>query len=384
MICFKNDFENFLNQHDKIINHHTSYVSNQNRDFFVNFMDEYAKILKILKNQNAEKKIIDDIVSSLQAKFTAFQTLKRSFTEEFAETRRKIETELKEKGTISINLEEYPTLKSKISITTQKIEALKKQKYQATSIKKELLQKLSELDTLWHNEFQKINKQLEKINNKHSALTIEADFKGDKKRFLDYMKNIFRGSGIRETTYQKLVDHYLDFGNIYNDFENAKNLMGSSKEIFEKYFFENLNDLLTFQVQNKFTIKYRGKALQHHSLGQRASALILFVLNQHENDVIIVDQPEDDLDNKTIYEDVIKLIRELKPSTQFIFATHNANFPVLGDAELIHSCRYSDDEIVLQSGSIDSQSLQKEIVNIMEGGEAAFNKRKEIYGIWKL
>lgn len=384
MISFKNDFENFLNRHDKIINHHTSYVSNQNQDFFVSFMDAYAKALKILENQNAEKKIIDDIVSSLQAKFTAFQTLKRSFTEEFAETRRKIETELKEKGTISINLEEYPTLKSKISITTQKLEALKKQKYQATSIKKELLQKLSELDTLWHNEFQKINKQLEKINNKHSALTIEADFKGDKKRFLDYMKNIFRGSGIRETTYQKLVDHYLDFGNIYNDFENAKNLMGSSKEIFEKYFFENLNDLLTFQVQNKFTIKYRGKALQHHSLGQRASALILFVLNQHENDVIIVDQPEDDLDNKTIYEDVIKLIRELKPSTQFIFATHNANFPVLGDAELIHSCRYSDDEIVLQSGSIDSQSLQKEIVNIMEGGEAAFNKRKEIYGIWKL
>ena len=140
--------------------------------------------------------------------------------------------------------------------------------------------------------------------------------------------------------------------------------------------------MLIYQVPNKYVINYRGKELQHHSLGQRASALILFVLNQHENDVIIIDQQEDDLDNQTIYEDVIKLIKELKSSNQFIFATHNANFPVLGDAEQIHSCRYSDDSIALQSGSIDSSLLQKEIVDIMEGGEDAFNRRKEIYGIW--
>lgn len=136
-------------------------------------------------------------------------------------------------------------------------------------------------------------------------------------------------------------------------------------------------------MQNKFTIKYKGKELQHHSLGQRASALILFVLNQQKSDVIIVDQPEDDLDNQTIYEDVIKLIWELKPTTQFLFATHNANFPVLGDAEQIHSCCYADDKVIIHTGSIDSPVLQKEIVDVMEGGEAAFNRRKEIYGIWK-
>jgi len=114
-----------------------------------------------------------------------------------------------------------------------------------------------------------------------------------------------------------------------------------------------------------------------------ASALILFVLSQHDNDVIIIDQPEDDLDNQTIYEDVIKLIRQLKAGTQFIFATHNANFPVLGDAEQIHACRYADGKMELKTGSIDSPVLQQEIVDIMEGGEDAFNRRKEIYQIWK-
>ncbi|MCG8642799.1 MAG: hypothetical protein MI862_23935, partial [Desulfobacterales bacterium] len=71
------------------------------------------------------------------------------------------------------------------------------------------------------------------------------------------------------------------------------------------------------------------------------------------------------------------------PSTQFIFATHNANFPVLGDAEQIHSCHYVDNTIDIHAGSIDSPLVQREIVDIMEGGEDAFEKRKEIYGIWK-
>ena len=97
----------------------------------------------------------------------------------------------------------------------------------------------------------------------------------------------------------------------------------------------------------------------------------------------MIDQPEDDLDNQTIYKDVITLIRQLKPEIQFLFATHNANFPVLGDAEQIHSCRYANEEITLTSGSIDTPAIQQEIVDIMEGGEDAFNKRKEIYQIWK-
>ena len=140
---------------------------------------------------------------------------------------------------------------------------------------------------------------------------------------------------------------------------------------------------MTWQVPNRFTIEYRGKELKHHSLGQRASALILFVLSQQENDVFIIDQPEDDLDNQTIYEDVIKLVRNIKPKTQFIFATHNANFPVLGDAEQIISCSYSDDSIHVTSGSIDCPKLQQEIVDIMEGGEEAFRQRKRRYEIWK-
>ena len=54
------------------------------------------------------------------------------------------------------------------------------------------------------------------------------------------------------------------------------------------------------QTPNKFTIMYHGIELQHHSLGQRASALILFVLSHKKNDLVIIDQPADGLDNQTI------------------------------------------------------------------------------------
>ena len=136
----------------------------------------------------------------------------------------------------------------------------------------------------------------------------------------------------------ELVNSFADGAAIYREFDKAKGMVGASAATFEEYFQQNLSALLTWQVPNGYTIKYHGKQLKNHSLGQRASALILFVLSQRDNDVVIIDQPEDDLDNQTIYEDVIKLVRKLKPKTQFIFATHNPNIPVLGDAEQIIAC----------------------------------------------
>lgn len=174
-----------------------------------------------------------------------------------------------------------------------------------------------------------------------------------------------------------------DFAELLRQLPQALDQVASSKEIFTRYFMQNLPVLLVWQVPNVFSIQYRGKELSQHSLGQRASALLLYVLSQNQNDVILIDQPEDDLDNQTIYEDVIKLLHEMKISTQFIFATHNANFPVLGDAEQVIACTYENEQMTVNSGSVDAASIQTAIINIMEGGQEAFNRRKEVYNLWK-
>jgi chromosome segregation protein len=263
------------------------------------------------------------------------------------------------------------------------IEALTKQEAQQLSSRDALLAEIDALNDLWFQEFGAIKAELERVNANHTALRVEADFKGDKDAAIKLMKSLYAGSGIHEVTLRTVMADYPDFGGLFRDLPAAKAKAGSSPDAFERLFLDNLVELLATQVPNQFRILYRGKELRHHSLGQRASALILFVLSQRENDVIIIDQPEDDLDNQTIYDDVIALVREIKPRTQFIFATHNPNVPVLGDAEQVHACSYQDEHVQVQSGGIDDRTIQEAIITIMEGGREAFAKRSDIYSQWK-
>ena len=326
---------------------------------------------------------MDTTKTELNIKHTALIAIRQGLVDEFAGIERKLAEELKSSAGQNINSEEFLKLKQKLAHTSALLTTLVKQGTQKDAIESALAQDLQSLNELWHEEFQLIKTELDKIGGSSSVLTIDSGYKEDKNSFFDFMKSVFKGSGIRETTFQKIADDYQDFIAIYQDFENAKSVFGSNPQTLVDLFTKNLKTLLTYQTPNEFTINYRGKELQHHSLGQRASALILFVLSQRENDVIMIDQPEDDLDNQTIYEDVIKLVRQMKPNVQFIFATHNPNIPVLGDADQIHACTFMDDTISVQSGSIDDPAQQKTIVEIMEGGREAFNRRKEIYQIWK-
>jgi len=380
---YQDALDDIINRHEDELKNHKSYKSKQDDTYFAEFFILYDNILQSFENIKREQGKTSIYAQELKKKVNEFEQLKKSFMDEFAGIRRTLEQELKEKGAEALKLDEFPQLQKKIDTATQMLDVLDKQGKQKNSMQNDLLTALSQLNELWQQEFQDIKAELEKINRDHSALTIEAVFKGDNKEYLSFMQSMFKGSKIRETTFAGLIDKYSDFGQMYKDWNTVKANSGSAPEVFEDYFFKNLKTLLTWQVPNKFTINYHDKELKHHSLGQRASALILFILSQQENDVVIIDQPEDDLDNQTIYEDVIKLIQKIKSRTQFIFATHNANIPVLGDAEQIHSCRFADGELTIESGSIDSPTLQKEIVNIMEGGKDAFEKRKEIYEIWK-
>ena len=194
-----------------------------------------------------------------------------------------------------------------------------------------------------------------------------------------------QGSGIRSTSYDRIANGYTDFIQIYRNDSQLKTILSEAQFVeFKGRLHDDLSNLLAYQVENEFTIKYKGKPLAKHSLGQRASALILFLLAQKDCDVLIIDQPEDDLDNQTIYRDVIKEIKSLKGNMQFIFATHNANIPVLGDSEKVIACDCHESKIIIDAGNVDKHSTQKKIVDVMEGGVDAFEYRKKIYSLWSI
>ena len=380
---FVSDLESLLAQHEDDIRNFRGYKSKHNEELFKKFYQQYEAYTSFVESAKVwlgKEKTTKQSLADCQSKLAV---IRKGMVEEFAAIERKLAEELKSTGSQNISSDEFLKLKKRLSSTNQLIAALEKQGEQKQSFQNFLLSELKSLNDLWLEEFNLIKAELDKVGTGSSSIAITSGYKEDKATFLAFMKDVFKGSGIRETTYRGIVEQYVDFIAIYKDFENAKGLFGSNPQILSDSFMQNLKSLLTFQTPNKFTIMYRGKELQHHSLGQRASALILFVLSQKENDVIIIDQPEDDLDNQTIYEDVIKLIRKMKPEVQFIFATHNPNIPVLGDAELVHACSFMDDKETVCSGSVDNHETQKTIVKIMEGGKEAFDRRKEIYQIWK-
>ena len=291
--------------------------------------------------------------------------------------------ELEEQGVHSVKPNEYLDLSNKKSELETSISDLQKRTGTLKDKKNLLLAAISELNSAWHEEFKIIDNALGRINGAQESLIINSIFKGDKSFFSEKLEEHLRGHNIRRDTYDSISEKYSDFGEVYKDIGNAKTEAKSKSEEFNIQFIACLKDLLTCQIPNKYDVTYRGKALRSHSLGQRASAMMLFILSQNENDLLLIDQPEDDLDNQTIYEDVVKLVRKMKPNQQFIFATHNANFPVLGDSEQLVSCELNENKIELHIGSIDNKVSQQKIVKVMEGGAEAFNRRKSIYHIWK-
>ena len=124
------------------------------------------------------------------------------------------------------------------------------------------------------------------------------------------------------------------------------------------------------------------RPLDRLSTGQQCTA-ILHLLLLDSKDPLIMDQPEDNLDNAFIAERIVLELRTAKTERQFLFATHNANIPVFGDAEWIGVCTASEEQANMSSeaqGSIDMPLIRDQVASILEGGKEAFMQRKEKYG----
>ena len=126
--------------------------------------------------------------------------------------------------------------------------------------------------------------------------------------------------------------------------------------------------------------------LQDLSTGQKATAVLLLLLLDSDTP-LVVDQPEDDLDNRFITEGVVPIMRQEKCRRQFVFSTHNANIPVLGDAELILGLAATGETTedrekipTEHAGAIDSKPVRELVEEILEGGKIAFEIRRSKYG----
>ncbi|WP_290525971.1 AAA family ATPase [Alcanivorax sp.] len=114
--------------------------------------------------------------------------------------------------------------------------------------------------------------------------------------------------------------------------------------------------------------------------GQRNTAVLALLLAQ-DGGPLIIDQPEDELDSNFVFNELIPMIRRMKMKRQLIFATHNANLPVNGDADLLYAFEAKNGRGVCKAqGGLDRQDVTEAVLDIMEGSEKAFTRRREKYG----
>lgn len=127
-------------------------------------------------------------------------------------------------------------------------------------------------------------------------------------------------------------------------------------------------------------ITYNGKNLKNISVGQRGTIyLCLKLATNIFSQTIIFDQPEDDLDNEFIFNDLINIFKEIKLYRQVIIVTHNANIVVNADAEQVIVAQNTNEKLSYVSGSLENPDINKEVCRILEGGEDAFNRRSNKY-----
>lgn len=174
-----------------------------------------------------------------------------------------------------------------------------------------------------------------------------------------------------------LEAHYSDI--------SSEHFGGHFKNALRKLSPSQIDNIELFIPEDEIVVKYKPegstgfKPLSTASAGQKTAAILTFLLSFGDIPLLL-DQPEDDLDNRLVYDLVVKGLKKAKEKRQIIVVTHNANIPVNGDAEYILSMDSTTTDIkVLHSGTVENSAIKKEICDVMEGSEKAFQLRSERY-----
>lgn len=294
---------------------------------------------------------------------------------------------------------EYQRLLQTIESISPKKNALETWKVQVAELLRQRLSLLDEISSYRAERTAKFEKTIKKLNNKlKNNLKLAVKPEANRQPVIDFLldcnlENVASGRlewirKVDDFSQLKLAELIekgpeeltsSDWG-ITPTVANALSKLSASK-LLELQEIE-LPDLIEIQlnIAHQGTPEYR--PLARLSTGQQCTAILHLLLLQNR-DPLIMDQPEDNLDNAFIADRIVMELRNAKLNRQFIFATHNANIPVFGDAEWIGVLTVEDGRGVISAenqGAVDDPNVKEQAATILEGGKTAFNQRKLKYG----
>lgn len=291
-------------------------------------------------------------------------------------------------------------------------------------IKKEELHKLNQIEVDYNIGLERYNKLVEEYFNLHDKLTEKRQEKinelneqvdnirlsihtmSHKDRWLYNIRKNLSKEEVFDKDFIKLRDYLFDdielikekyvewlkFVLLENDITSFEGFNEPNDQRFlsiwrDRIEGNTLSSLINVEVEDRIDISIVDEgaeiAINEGSPGQKTAAMLAFILHQGDAPIII-DQPEDDLDNSLIIDLIVKSIRKLKKNRQIIIATHNANIPVLGDAEgIIILERNTEGKVDFRrgkkTGCLEEKVIKNGICDIMEGGITAFKLREQKY-----
>ena len=217
------------------------------------------------------------------------------------------------------------------------------------------------------------------------VLTGDVELAKEKLNILEFKSSLNQNMIERNVSDLKAIetDEYLS--QVFKELYKGVNL-GALIEFIKKCVVNIESFELNFNVNNKEgNLSHESfKSVEELSLGQKVVAMLTFVISYSEfsNDFrpLIIDQPEDNLDNQYIYKNLVKQLREIKEKRQVIIATHNATIVTNARADLVCVMDSKDNHgWISAAGYTGDTRIKNHIINHLEGGKESFLHKKDMY-----
>jgi len=400
---FSNQIEERKTRLDEMID--TFEISNINE---TEFRDEYQEELKQI-SQSAKNEIekiknelqsihskVDKILTDYQTNLDSSQWSKVKVINQTNFDTKK--GELEKEGIDDItNFEQLTAEKTNLEAQLNTIQELADKRTTAVAIRSELQEKHLEIC----KKITAKRKEFIASLGVDDKIKIEVKPFRNKSDFEESLRTILQ----REGRYESDIDNLIDFcfnGNVEQKIKDFRQVILAIRNdedvtdsvsvtghflnlIKQQASIEQIDKIECFLPENEIAIKYKPnhsspfKALSTVSAGQKTTAILTFLLSYGDNPLIL-DQPEDDLDNRLVYDLIVDRLKQAKEHRQILVVTHNANIPVNGDAEYIISMDTESKKLkVLHTGTVEQKEIKREICDVMEGGEKAFSMRSKRY-----
>lgn len=254
--------------------------------------------------------------------------------------------------------------------SSQRLTMLNKNIFNAFKIAKEVETHCSLFENLVYGGIQEI-----KINDEVTVVLEVESSENIKAKIVEGLSSI---SSSNLSLFQVLIK--LSLGEM-----KIKNLVPNSSENLAKKTTTQVKGILDLFDKPIEYLKYSEESTsKNNSPGFNSEKYLQTILKSGNSKIIFIDQPEDNLGNKFITEKLIDLLRDLKFKKQIFLVTHNPSIVVYGDAENIIMCTNNENSIEYEQFVLEDKDHQKEICNVLDGGQYIFEQRARKYNIKKL